>query len=600
MADNNLFYGKGITVASGFDLGAKSPLDHRLVVQTAEERDAHITGNRAYPGMLVYVKDDDKTYRFNGTVFVEFGVTDLSEYAKTADVEKKIADAVTSGTIDLTAYAKTADMNKALEGKVDKAEGKSLIADTEIARLAEVKNYDDTEVKGLIGGKADKNHKHSYNDLDDKPEIPSIEGLASKTYVDGKVSDLVNGAPEAMDTLQELAKAITDHQTVYDAYVQTVSNNLAKKVDIVEGKSLVADTEIAKIHEHANKEELDKIEVGDKAKWDSKADGDHNHDGIYLKEVPAEYITEEELAAEGFLKEHQSLVDYAKTADVDTKLAGKAPLEHTHSYNDLEDKPVIPDVSGFATKEDEDAREKFVTDVLTVNPLGGITAGTNLNGLTVKEILNKLLYPYVKPIVSAKGNPNGGIFEKGKNQVITNVQVSVTKKSEKITKIEVFDGANSLGVQEGDAVAGGGTYNFTVNIPVESVNKTLTAKVTDASNTVTSANTASFTFVYPYYTGIAAENAEINEEFIKGLTKKVEVRGNKTVAYTCNNEKMVFAYPKAYGVIKQIFDPNNFDVTGTFIRTEVSITGLDGTAQAYYVYTNGASTVDNFNMRFNY
>ena len=63
---------------------------------------------------------------------------------------------------------------------------------------------------------------------------------------------------------------------------------------------------------------------------------------------------------------------------------------------------------------------------------------------------------------------------------------------------------------------------------------------------------------------------------------------------------MVFAYPKAHGVVKQIFDPNNFDVTGTFTRTEVSITGLDGTAQVYYVYTNGASTVDNFNMRFNY
>ena len=63
---------------------------------------------------------------------------------------------------------------------------------------------------------------------------------------------------------------------------------------------------------------------------------------------------------------------------------------------------------------------------------------------------------------------------------------------------------------------------------------------------------------------------------------------------------MVFAYPKAYGNLKSVIDPNNFDVTGTFTKQEVSITGLDGSAQVYNVYVNGASTVSNFNMKFNY
>lgn len=53
----------------------------------------------------------------------------------------------------------------------------------------------------------------------------------AKDYADQKVADLVNGAPEAMDTLNELANAITEHQGVYESYVQTVSQNLAKKVD---------------------------------------------------------------------------------------------------------------------------------------------------------------------------------------------------------------------------------------------------------------------------------------------------------------------------------------------------------------------------------
>ena len=96
------------------------------------------------------------------------------------------------------------------------------------------------------------------------------------------------------------------------------------------------------------------------------------------------------------------------------------------------------------------------------------------------------------------------------------------------------------------------------------------------------------------------ENAEINEALIEGLTKKVEAKGNKSHAFTCDYKRMVFAYPKAHGKLKSIIDPNNFDVTGTFGVQEVSITGLDGTAQTYYVYVNSASTVSNFTMKFNY
>ena len=63
---------------------------------------------------------------------------------------------------------------------------------------------------------------------------------------------------------------------------------------------------------------------------------------------------------------------------------------------------------------------------------------------------------------------------------------------------------------------------------------------------------------------------------------------------------MVFAYPSRYGDIAKILDPNSFDVTNTFNKTTMSIIVLDGTAQNYYVYTNSASTVTNFAMKFNY
>lgn len=70
-------YGKGIVVASGFDLSAKSPLDTRSVVNTIAERDEHVTYNRAYNGMTVYVLEEQKEYRFNGYIWVEM-LNDLS------------------------------------------------------------------------------------------------------------------------------------------------------------------------------------------------------------------------------------------------------------------------------------------------------------------------------------------------------------------------------------------------------------------------------------------------------------------------------------------------------------------------------------------
>ena len=56
-------FDKGIKLSSGFSLGAKSPLDTREVVEDISERDALITDNIAYEGMIVYVKTEKKHYK---------------------------------------------------------------------------------------------------------------------------------------------------------------------------------------------------------------------------------------------------------------------------------------------------------------------------------------------------------------------------------------------------------------------------------------------------------------------------------------------------------------------------------------------------------
>ena len=61
---------------------------------------------------------------------------------------------------------------------------------------------------------------------------------------------------------------------------------------------------------------------------------------------------------------------------------------------------------------------------------------------------------------------------------------------------------------------------------------------------------------------------------------------------------MVVATPPNWE-IRKILDPNSFDVTSSFKKHIVSVTGLDGTAQNYNVYVSEPTTQTNFAMKFN-
>ena len=129
MADE--IYGKGIKVASGFDLGAKSPLDTRSIANTIEERNAHVTGNRAYIGMKVYVLENAKEYIYNGVGWDEAGgisdeelaqLTTAYQHSQTKHVtEDDIPSNVSELVNDLSFATETYVENeiKEIDGKID-------------------------------------------------------------------------------------------------------------------------------------------------------------------------------------------------------------------------------------------------------------------------------------------------------------------------------------------------------------------------------------------------------------------------------------------------------------------------------------------------
>lgn len=106
-----------------------------------------------------------------------------SLFASESYVKNEIANAQLGGEggeIDLSGYATKDDLAK----KVDKVTGKSLISDSEITRLANVTNYDDTTLRNLINSKASISDMTNYIE-EHKDELKGDKGEKGEQGVQG-------------------------------------------------------------------------------------------------------------------------------------------------------------------------------------------------------------------------------------------------------------------------------------------------------------------------------------------------------------------------------------------------------------------------------
>lgn len=109
---------------------------------------------------------------------------------------------------DIAKKADAATMTTELGKKVDKIEGYSLVADTEIARLAEVDNYDDEEVRGLIGDNADAIAEIA-GDYVKAADIANFETKENVKKVADDLAAYVESNDEALAGVKATAEAAT-------------------------------------------------------------------------------------------------------------------------------------------------------------------------------------------------------------------------------------------------------------------------------------------------------------------------------------------------------------------------------------------------------
>ena len=165
------------------ELLAENEQTRTYITEVETDGFGHITGYKTATESIV---DTDTTYTFEGqsadATSVYFQVTSSEEGAS-------------SDVIYLNTYSKN-EIDTELGKKVDKVEGYSLISDTEIARLAEVDNYDDEEVRGLIGDNTDAIDELSEY-IGTIPNVPGEDG--NNKYADLDVIGYIN--KKAQETL---------------------------------------------------------------------------------------------------------------------------------------------------------------------------------------------------------------------------------------------------------------------------------------------------------------------------------------------------------------------------------------------------------------
>lgn len=184
-----------------------------------------------------------------------------------------------------------------------------------------------------------------YNDLINKPTIPSVEGLASETYVNEKVAAIV--IPEVPTKVSELENDkgyLTEHQSL---------EGYAKTADLAQVAKTGSYNDLA-----------DKPTIPSTAGLASTKYVDDKVAGIVIPTVPTKVSAFENDA--GYLTEHQSLVEYAKKTEIPT-----VPTNVSAFTND----------AGYLTEHQSLADYSTTAQVQTMisSAIGAITNGNEVS-----------------------------------------------------------------------------------------------------------------------------------------------------------------------------------------------------------------------------
>ena len=191
-----------------------------------------ITSSRAvYMGNGTTVEDSINSKSDKEHKHLKSDISDWpNDIATETFVTNAIANAQLTGEGNLSNYATKIELST----KVDKVVGKSLISDTEIERLLTLENYDDSSIRSSLN--------NITTELSTKVDKVEGKSLISDTEIE-RLSTLVNYDDSSIrSSLADITASLENITTNY-----ATKTELSTKVDKVDGKSLILDSEIKRL-----------------------------------------------------------------------------------------------------------------------------------------------------------------------------------------------------------------------------------------------------------------------------------------------------------------------------------------------------------------
>lgn len=326
--------------------------------------------------------------------------------------------------------------------------------------------------------------------------------------------------------------------------------------------------------------------------------------GIIIPDLK-NYVTEGAL--------NTALLEYAKKSDIPSIEGLLSEVKAQELYQPKGNyalKSDIPDTSGLASKDELKeaiSNQKFKTingqeitgeGNIEIQGGGSVTVDDALNAESVNPVQNKVITEKInamnellaqldeKVFPTTLSVSGGGTYDEGTTQVVT-----VTWKLQK----------NGQTLTPDSITVNGETVDPSVNYKVfTDVTTTTTYRVVVVykGKTYNGSTTATFKKTYYRYYGalpVGTSVGSITEPMITSLKKEVCTSASATLTYNLEDQRAVYAYPSAFGLLTKVLDDATSFPYDDFVKeAEMAIDG-----ENYYIYAlQNPSSVTDYKFRF--
>ena len=504
---------------------------------------------------------------------IDIPETDLTGYATEEFVTKKIAEAELGGDgeVDLSAYYTKTEVDDKFAGIEHPT-----VDLNDYAKKEEIPSVDGLASEQFVTDAIAQIPAPDLSDYATKDMLPSVAGLASEQYVNEAVANLINAAPEDLNTLGEVAEALKNNSDVMTALNAAIGDK-ANKSEIPSVEGLASE-------QYVN-EAIAAIEIPE-----AKAD-------VSVYEISSNSAILDELVV---LLPKEVEINQGDVMLVTNDIGVKSAYQYDNGWiacdgNVDASKVIMPfDITLAGSYETVGNLTKTKTGTATFATRGKSVA------TALQEMLSKREQPIIKTNPSVSLTATSGSKEVGTE--ITPTWSASLNAGEytfgPVTGITAKTWAISDSAGHTASTASGSFAKFTVG---DSTSYRITAKATydagaiakdnlgDPSNPTVqiaagskSANGSYVSGYRAWFVYVGNDLSDIDSKFVRATTNK----GNGSSASTLNDvaiaagtKRVMVAIPQKYSkALTSVIDVDGMglDVFGNFTLKTVNVEGLNG------------------------